>query len=439
MRQLQRKTRRGDYRHLVIHSSIIRPAANVYIREYIRRLRGKPYTPLLPQLGEILEETYGIMCYQEDITKIAMEIAGFPVGEADEIRKVILKKSKVRRKLELKDKFFRNLLARKIAPETVEEIWRMIESFSGYSFCKPHSASYALLSFKCCYLKTRYPAEFMGAVLKNGGGYYSPLAYLSEVRRLGLRVEKPDINLSGEQYRGQGSTVHLGLEQIKGLCARSIRAIIAERERGGRFQGMCGFMERLDTEVGIADLVLLIKAGVFRNMESYNQPQLLYMARSFHARLGGPLNREIRSGLRPTPPPMRDVTPEQKLLTERELFGFMVSLHPMEHYRTKLPHREEGGASRIIRARDMDRYVGKTVEVAGILVTAKTVLTKNHQLMQFISFEDETALFETVFFPLVYKRHALSLSQHAPYVLRGKVEQEFGVTSLTVREVRPLG
>ncbi|MFW6180738.1 MAG: DNA polymerase III subunit alpha, partial [Spirochaetota bacterium] len=446
MRQLQRKTGRGDYEHLVIHSSIIRPAANAYIREYIQRLHGKPYTPLLPEMGEILKETYGIMCYQEDITRIAREAAGFPIGEAEEIRKVILRKSKVRRKLELKDKFFANLAARGVAPDTAGQVWRMIESFSGYSFCKPHSASYALLSFKACYLKTRYPAELMGAVLKNGGGYYSPLAYISEARRLGLRVEKPDINLSGEQYRGQGGVVHLGLEQIKGLGSRSIRAVLAERERRGRFAGLYGFMERMSRASGgpgIAEIVLLIKAGAFRNVESYNQPQLLYMAKSLHARLDAALAREIPPGLRqglcPTPPPMRDIPREQKLLAERELFGFIVSCHPMEHYRKKFLRRAGGAASSgIVFAQDLDRFAGRSVQVAGILVTAKTVMTRDRQLMQFISFEDETALFETVFFPRVYKRYALSFSAHRPYILTGKVEREFGVSSPVVREVLPL-
>ena len=167
MRQLQKKTGRGNYEHLVIHSSIIRPAANMYIREYIERLRGKPYTPLLPEMGEILKETYGIMCYQEDITRIALKIAGFPIGEAEKIRKVILRKNKIRRKLELRDKFFRNLTKRGIDRDITEKLWHMIEFFSGYSFCKPHSASYALLSFKSCWLKAHYPAEFMGAFLKN--------------------------------------------------------------------------------------------------------------------------------------------------------------------------------------------------------------------------------------------------------------------------------
>jgi error-prone DNA polymerase len=473
MRQLQRKTGRGDYEHLVIHSSIIRPAANAYIREYVERLHGKPYTPLLPEMGDILNETYGIMCYQEDITRIALKIAGFPMGEADEIRKVILKKNKIRRKLELKDKFFRSLLERGVSLEVTEKIWTMIESFSGYSFCKPHSASFALLSFKACYLKTRYPAEFLGAVLRHGGGYYSPLAYLSEARRLGLRVERPDINLSREEYYGQGGTVHMGLKQIKGISSRAVKAVLRERERRGHFAGLYDFMERTgagargesDTavtkgaenapgSVGQSDLVLLIKAGAFRNVESYNQPQLLYMAKSLAAAGGRVLGREMRAGLRPTPPPMRDITADQKLLTEQELFGFIASIHPMEYYRKKLQRRPGAGGpgqaagaddlrqaagAEIIQARDLGRFPGREVRVAGIMITAKTVMTRNSELMQFISFEDETDIFETVFFPGTYRKFALSLSLHRPSILHGRVEEEFGVASLTVHDVTPVG
>ncbi len=434
MRQLQKKTGRGDYEHLVIHSSIIRPAANMYIREYIERLRGKPYTPLLPEMGEILKETYGIMCYQEDITRIASKIAGFPIGEADEIRKVILRKNKIRRKLELKDKFFHNLTKRGIAREITEKLWHMIESFSGYSFCKPHSASYALLSFKSCYLKAHYPAEFMGAVLKNQGGYYSPLAYISEARRMGIRVELPDINCSRNEYYGRKDVIYIGFMQIKGLSTELAKGLVEEREKRGRFTGLIDFMSR--TGARTKDTVLLIKAGCFRNVESCNQPQLLYMAKSIKLQreneAGDILYTAARYGARPTPPPMRDISADQKLKNEQELFGFIALLHPMSYYRRRVKDPE------VIAAKELERFVQKRVKVAGILVTAKTVMTKNDELMQFVSFEDETAIFETVFFPEIYKKHALKLSGQRPYVLAGRVDEEFGVISLNVEWVEPL-
>jgi len=428
MRQLQKKTGHGDYEHLVIHSSIIRPAANIYIREYVERLRGKPWEPLLPEMGEILKDSYGIMCYQEDITRIALEVAGMPLGEADEIRKVILRKNKIRRKLELKDKFYEGLRRRSVPEEIIERIWEMIESFSGYSFCKPHSASFALLSFKCCYLKAHYPAEFMGAVLKNQGGYYSPLAYISEARRMGLRVELPDINVSRQEYFGQGNTISMGFMQIKNLSLEIVRRLVEERERRGHYEGLIDFMERTGAE--LTDTVILIKAGCFRNVERYNQPQLLFMAKNFRHR-GEKRDEDMlcdltRYSRRVTPPPMRDIRREQKLRIEQELFGFIASVHPMEYYRRFIDDPQ------VIPARELERHVGRTVKVAGILVTAKTVLTRNAELMQFISFEDETAIFETIFFPRVYKKYALRLSHQAPYVLTGRVGAEFEVISLNV-------
>lgn len=431
MRQLQKKTGRGDYEHLVIHSSIIRPAANMYIREYVERLHGKPYTPLLPKMGEILKETYGIMCYQEDITKIALEVAGFPLAEACELRKVIAKKRRAARKLQLRDKFYRNLTKKQVRIDIIEKIWHMIESFSGYSFCKPHSASYALLSFKSCYLKAHYPAEFIGAVLKNQGGYYTPLAYISEARRFGLKVVKPDINMSKNEYFGRGDTLYIGFMQIKHLTKEIIKRLIEERETNGEYKSLLDFMER--TRAGLPDTVLLIKAGCFRNCGPHNQPQLLYIAHVFSR--GRDKKRNDRSeGLlyyeqSITPPPIEDIPPEQKLKNEIELYGFIVSEHPMKHWRKRIKDPE------VIFARELERHVGKKVKVSGILITAKTVPTKNDELMQFISFEDETAIFETVFFPKVFKKHALTLAYQQPYILHGKVETEFDVISLNVYDI----
>ncbi len=203
MRQLQQRTGRGDFEHLVIHSSIIRPAANRYIHEYIRRLHGAPYQPLHPNLKGLLAETYGILVYQEDVVRVAMALAGFNWGEADGLRKVISKKSPEQLS-DYRRRFVEGCRRRGITDDVVQTAWDMFLSFSGYSFCKPHSASYALVSFKSAYLKVHYPAEFMAAVISNGGGYYSTLAYLSEARRMGITVLGPDLNESDWSYRGDG-------------------------------------------------------------------------------------------------------------------------------------------------------------------------------------------------------------------------------------------
>ena len=186
MRQLQKKTAMGDFEHLVIHSSIIRPAANRFIAEYVDRLRGKSYRALHPRLQHILRETYGIMVYQEDVSKVAIALADFSPSQADGLRKILSKKNKEEKLKMYREMFFTNGSKNGISEETLLEIWEMIRSFEGYSICKPHSASYAMVSFQSAYLKAHHGAAFMAAVLSNGGGYYTASAYISETRRIGI-------------------------------------------------------------------------------------------------------------------------------------------------------------------------------------------------------------------------------------------------------------
>jgi error-prone DNA polymerase len=205
------------FEYLVIVSSLIRPAANRFIQEFVRRAHGLAYRPLHPLVEDVLAETHGIMVYQEDVTKVAMGLAGFSAEEGDQLRKVLSKKHKHRQLQDYRQKFFDGALARGVELHTIQSVWGMIMSFVGYSFCKPHSASYAQVSFKSAYLRAHYPAEFMAAVISNQGGFYSTFAYLSEAQRMGLTIRPLDINTSEWAYRGIGMTLRLGFMQLKGL------------------------------------------------------------------------------------------------------------------------------------------------------------------------------------------------------------------------------
>jgi error-prone DNA polymerase len=345
---------------------------------------------------------------------------------------VISNRKKRKRLLQLKEKLYHNLKNKNIDDKIIDEIWEMIESFSGYSFCKPHSASYALLSFKSCYLKAHYPAEFMGAVLANQGGFYTPLAYISESRRMNLKIVRPDINESRNKYFGRRDSVYIGFMQIKNLSSRLVRVLIEERNKNGRYKGLIDFMKR--TGAGLPDTIILIKAGCFGSIEQYNQPQLLFMAHKFFEGRGENRSDELfgNDGYQKiiSPPPMRDIPYEQKLKYELEIFGSFISIHPMSYYRKFI--QEKG----IIPAKDFDKYRKKHVKVAGILITSKTVMTKEDELMKFISFEDETAIFEAVFFPEAYKKFALRLSYQKPYILCGSVDVEFNTVIFNVTDIR---
>jgi error-prone DNA polymerase len=461
MRQLQQKTRRGDFEHLVIHSSIIRPAANDYIREYVRRLRGGTWTSLHPILDEVLRETYGIMCYQEDVARTAIRMAGFSDAEADGLRKVLSKKWAGKKVEDYRQQFTRGAGERGIAPGIVGEVWRMILSFAGYSFCKPHSASYALVSFKSCYLKAHHPAEFMAAVISNGGGYYSTFAYVSECRRMGLEVLLPDINRSDKAYTGHGAppgeargAVRVGLMQIKGLRDEALEAILAERKGGGPFASFDEFLARVPIDP--SDARLLIRAGVFDGVGFGSEraaaapaaagapaaapdlavrPRLHWRLAEWEAKTEG-RRTAARSLFPPDLGPLPDPRPydEGRLLKdEAGTLGFLVSRHPLTLYRAHLLALQRAG-TRPVRAEALKEHVGKRVTTIGWLVTGKVVTTKEDEPMEFISFEDTTAIYETTFFPRAYERFCGMLAAARPFVLKGTIEEEFGAVAMTVEE-----
>ncbi len=433
MRQLQQKCGTGDFDHLVIHSSIIRPAANKYIREYVRRLRGGSYQSLHPILDEVLGETYGIMVYQEDVSRVAMAMAGFNASDADLLRKILSKKRAGKKLEDYKEMFYAGAAARGVSQKATDEVWDMILSFSGYSFCKPHSASYALVSYKSCYLRAHYPAEFMAAVLTNQGGYYSAFAYVSEARRMGLRVLLPDVNESRKAYWGKDKTVRVGLMQLKGLREAALEAILEER-RKRPFASLEDFLSRTDLDP--ADMKILIKSGAMDSISGgATRPEMIWKTLAWH---------EVRAARRPimrslfqdmpavVPPRVPQYSPRTVLEHELETLDFLISRHPLSLYTEAL------SKLRHVRGADLPKYVGKRVTTVGWWVTGKLITAKNDEPMEFISFEDTSALYETVFFPQAYARFCHMLNRSRPYVLTGIVEEDFGVATLTVESVRLL-
>jgi len=441
MRQLQQKTQRGDFEHLVIHSSIIRPAANRYIQEYIRRLHGAPYQPLHPSLQETLAETYGILVYQEQVVQVAMILAGFDWAEADGLRKVLSKKS-TRRLSGYRQRFSAGCSRRGVSMEVVNAIWDMFTSFSGYSFCKPHSASYALVSFKSAYLKAHHPAEFMAAVVSNGGGYYSTFAYISEARRMGLDVLGPDINQSDWNYVGKDRIVRVGFQQLQNIRREMLENILKERNEHGMFRSIEDFLQRVDLTP--ADAFVLVKSGALDCLaDGFNRPQLLWTVEArLNCRLqdGPPTARkssqmslfERRS--KATIPSLPDLDSRQKWEQEIDTLGFVLSIHPLAMFESSvrsLPYP-------IVPASNLTRYIGQRVWLLGWPITRKEVVTKEGEPMEFVSFEDQTAIYETVFFPKTFKRFCQDLDTDRPYLLHGRVESEFDTVSVTVDQLRRL-
>jgi DNA polymerase-3 subunit alpha/error-prone DNA polymerase len=429
MRLLQQKTSRGDFAHLVIHSSIIRPAANRYINEYVDRLNGKEYPPLHSLLSGLFDESLGIICYQEDVCKAAVALAGFTPAEADGIRKVLSKKDVKTRLVVYRDKFFDGARAKGVDEATIGEVWTMIESFSGYSFIKAHSASYAMLSFKSAYLRRHYPAEFIAAVISNKGGFYSTLAYVSESRRMGLSVLAPDVNESEVRCRGSGETIRFGLGMIGSLGEVLVERIVGERKRNGRYISLDDFARRTlpnrDEAEALAGSGALdsLSGGKARSVSLMRILSILATRDCGNGNGRGLFDSETpasASGMS-----HKTETERKRLESEMRYLGTTLQVHPLTLWPGILSRHRT-------LARDLPFRVGRHVELVGWPITAKSVLTSSEETMEFISFEDETALYETVLFPKEYKLYRHLLFENQPLLVKGLVERDRSAVTLTI-------
>ncbi|MBA2487468.1 MAG: DNA polymerase III subunit alpha [Nitrospira sp.] len=407
------------FEYLVMVSSLVRPAAITFVHDFVRRAHGRPYEPMHPLMEAILEETHGIMVYQEDVTKVAMALADFSVEDADQLRKVISKKHKERQLRDYYHQFCRGAAKNGASPDRIAKIWTMIMSFAGYSFCKPHSASYAQVSFKSAYLRAHYPAEFIAAVISNQGGFYSSSAYVSEARRMGLAIMPPDVNASDWAYRGEGDRLRIGLMQVKTLQEDLGRRIVEERTKAGPYHSFQDFRKRVDPEPAPARA--LIRAGCCDSLAGeLTRPALLWR-----------LYAEERSRAGPLPVPDEYGEP-QKLAHEVESLGFLASRHPLTLYRHQIERLQPVPASQ------MHRFIRRRITMVGWLVTEKPVETNSGQAMEFITLEDVTALYDATLFPNVFRRCHQFLAPNRAYVVRGLVEEEFGVVTLTVSDLQIL-
>jgi DNA polymerase-3 subunit alpha/error-prone DNA polymerase len=310
----------------------------------------------------------------------------------------------------------------------------MMMSFSGYSFCKPHSASYARVSFQAAYLKLHHPAEFMAAVISNQGGFYSTFAYVSEARRMGLTILPPDINASEIRWTGRGNTVLVGLLSIKGLSAQT-RQRLVDCRRQSPYHNLRDFLDRVRPAEDEARA--LIHCGALDGLNPGNSRaaliwQLAGWLKTRSARslpqtrtLFGDADR-IPTDCLPSLPPEDE---RDRLRREFAVLGFLCDRHPMELYAAALQKR------RTVKAIDLPRHRGRRVRLAGWLITGKVVTTKHGDPMEFLTFEDETGIVETTFFPQTYHRFCHMIDRQRPYLLTGKVEEDWGAITLTVDTV----
>jgi DNA polymerase III alpha subunit len=361
-----------------------------------------------------------------------------PLATADGLRKALSKKRPAKALAAYAEEFFAGALALGRSLETAKEVWHMVMSFAGYSFCKGHSCSYIQVAQQSGYLRAHYPAEFFAAVLANGGGFYAPFAYVAEARRAGLTVLPPDVNASQLRTTGKGGEIRIGLQFVKGLSAGASDRIIASRTAGrldgstaghsGAFHSLADFRER--TGIKPDDLRLLIKVGAFDSIASgKTRPEMLWELDASAGRLDGSTADERQ--LLAVQPSSRPVTlPEYSASRRRreecDLLDFATDCHPMELRQDDLRR------FRLVPSTRLAEHVGRHVLAAGMLTTAKPVHTAKDEPMQFATFDDGHGLIETVLFPDVHRARGHVLFDQGPFIFRGKVEEEFGAIAITV-------
>jgi DNA-directed DNA polymerase III PolC len=437
MRALLKKLGTDTFEGLTAASSVIRPgvAESGMMDQYIQRHHDPTKAHYLhPKLRELLGETYGVMVYQEDVIKVAHHLAGMSLGEADLLRRAMSGKLRSEEAMtRLRDSFVVACRRQGVRKEVAQEIWRQIKSFAGYAFCKAHSASYAILSFQVAYLKAHHPAEFMAAVLSNGGGFYGAGAYIQEARRLGLKILLPDINKSAYEYTGSDGAVRIGLMQVKGLSLASVESILKAREEG-YFTSLSDLMGR--TQVGFKELHTLIRCGALDCFE-LSRPELLWRLEVLGKGPGtsrkAKNSHQVRRDLTHIVPRIPEYSLHQRCLIELETFGFMATRHPLQ---LLVP---QPGPEGVITAAQMGEHVGHEVRMIGWLISAKRITSrKSGQPMKFMSMEDLSGTFEVTLFPNVYRQYAPLSLGHGPYLVTGRVEESYGAFSLTAKALEVL-
>jgi DNA polymerase-3 subunit alpha len=432
MRGLLKKLKCDNYLTLVAASSIIRPgvAKSGMMKEYIHRFHHPDqFRYIHPVMKEQLEETYGVMVYQEDVLKVCHHFAGLDLADADVLRRAMSGKFRSKNELDrIVDKFFQNCREKGYPEEITKEVWRQIESFAGYSFSKAHSASYAVESFQSLYLKAHYPMEFMVAVINNFGGFYRTWVYFNEARRSGATIHLPCVNNSSHKTCIKGSDIYIGFIHVDSLERRMGQSILSEREKNGMFASLDDFVGRVNA--GLEQLILLIRIGAFR-FTGRSKAELLW---DVHQLLRRSQPNEHHQSLFQAPSRAFELPrlvhhQVEDAYDEIELLGWPVSMTAFDLLQT--PFRGE------IMAREMTKYIGKKVRMVGNLVTIKYVRTVRKEIMHFAAFLDhEGEFFDTVHFPPALR--SSPFKGDGVYLILGKVVEEFGFPSVEVEKMAKL-
>jgi len=369
-----------------------------------------------------MEETYGVMVYQEDVIKVAHHFAGLDLAEADILRRGMSGKFRSRKEFQKVQQKFHDSCRDKGYPEEItKEVWRQIESFAGYSFSKAHSASYAVESYQSLYLKAYHPLEFMVGVINNFGGFYRTEFYFHEARMDGANIEAPCVNRSQYLTSITGDSIFIGFIHLKSLETRIGQSIPEEREQHGPYKSLDDFLQRIPA--GLEQMIILIRIGAFR-FTGKTKRELLWEVHFFFGKSKSPHRSKgiFNTVTKKFTLPALESDNQEDAFDELELLGFPLC-SPFDLLNTDYQPDTF--------ARELLKRVNRQASLIGYLVTIKHTHTKDHKLMHFGTFIDEEGrFFDTTHFPNIASKYPFRGKGF--YFLRGKVIEDFDYPMIEV-------
>jgi len=445
MKRWLRTSKPTKFEDIITMVALYRPGPMELIPRYVKRKHGKEKIEYLhPKLEPILKDTYGILVFQEQLMRIARDLAGFSASEADVLRKAVGKKIKSLL-LEQEEKVIKGMTKNGIDKKIAQEIWRLILPFARYGFVKAHATSYATIAYQTAYLKAHYPIEFMAAVLASEKAEVERVAFLiEECKSMEIEVLPPDINESEENFTVvDKDKIRFGLEAIKNVGHNIVTAIVVERKNSGPFSSIADFVSRIDSkDLNKKSLESLIKAGAFDELAErkellHNLETLLSWAREQRRQKSNGQKSLFTSSK--FSPEMRlektaPASKKERLNWEKELLGLYITSHPLEDF-AEILKQKTLPIAKIVR-----NLLGteKRVRIGGVISKIKRIITRNGKPMLFVTLEDQTDKVEVIAFPRVVEQNPTSFQENKVVFISGQVSTKDGVPKIICEQIEEI-
>jgi DNA polymerase-3 subunit alpha len=444
MKELLRNLKPGVFEDVVASVALYRPGplGSNMVDDFIKRKHAETKISFpIPQLEEILTETYGVIVYQEQVMRIAQLLANYTLAEADILRKAISKKRPEEME-RLRERFLEGTNINQIDPAKARNVYELIEKFGGYGFNKSHSVAYAMIAYQTAYLKARYPVQFMAALLtEDMGSQDKTIKNIAECRDMGIPILPPDINESHVDFAVVGDSIRFGLAAVKNVGIKAVEAIVQEREREEPFTSLTEFCRRVDkSKVNKRVLEGLIQCGAFdftneyrsRLFESLNDILIT-------GGIGKDPNQLNMFELFPSGEPESSVVElegldewgdDEKLRREKESLGFYITGHPLDRFAEIIRQFATSTTQELSNIQDKS-----VVKLAGLINSMRIKRTRKGEKMALINVEDKIGFVEVVVFPDVFARCTPVLTDDKPLLITGEVESGENVVKIRAQDI----